>query len=271
MTPAHESATPSTLPRQITPVPTLGPAPLRAMLAEARYELIRLMRTRPYALSVIGLPLMLYLVFGLGERSSPAALELIARYSCLGLGSACLFGVGLGIALERADGWLDLKRVSPLPPLAYLIAKVAASVVITLMVMGLLITLGISVGGVTVSLAQAARLALVLLLGAMPFTAAGALIALTVSPRAGAGLINLLYIPLSVASGFWMPVRMLPHWLRAVAPALPTYHLAQLALAVFARAPRAAARTHWLALGAFTVLMFAAAWITFVRSEARST
>ena len=243
---------------------------LRPVLMEIGYEFIRLARTRAYSLSVIGFPLMFYLLFGTGHRHSPIAQYLIASYSCLGLGSACLFAIGLGISLERARGWLELKWASPMPRLAYLAAKMASSAAFALIVMGLLIALGIAAGGARVSLAQAAELAGILLIGSIPFTALGLLIALIVPPKAGAGVINLIYIPLSFASGFWMPVRMLPHWLQAAAPMLPTYHLGRLALAVFGLASGAHALEHWLVLGAFTVLMFAAAWITFVRSQARS-
>ncbi len=98
----------------------------------------------------------------------------------------------------------------------------------------------------------------------------GFLLAFLVPPNAGPGIINLIYLPLSFASGFWMPVSMLPHWLQRMAPALPTYHLAQIALAVFGMAPASGMAMHWAVLGGFTLLMLAAAWITFLRSEANS-
>ena len=242
---------------------------LRAIRQEIVLEFIRLLRTRAYSLSVCGFPVVFYLLFGLGGHSSAAALYLIAGYSCMGLGSACLFGIGLGIAFERAQGWLELKWASPMPRLAYLAAKMLSSAAFALMVMGALIALGIGGAGVHVTLEQVARLAGILLVGSIPFTALGLLIGLIVPPSAGGGLINLIYLPLSFASGFWMPVRLLPHWLQAVAPALPTYHLAELALAVFGFAPRTGASVHWLVLAGFSVLMFAAAWFTFARSEAK--
>ena len=249
---------------------TPGAARLHAALKELEYEFIRLMRTRAYSLSVLGFPLMFYLLFGLDQPSGPAAQYVIAGYSCFALGSACLFGIGLGIAFERAQGWLELKWASPMPRLVYLAAKMAASAAFALIVMGMLIGLGVTAGNAHVSLTQAAELAGILLVGSIPFTALGLLVALIVPPKAAAGIINLVYIPISFASGFWMPLRMLPHWLKAAAPLLPTYHLGRLALGVFGLASGAHALEHWLVLAGFTVLMFAAAWITFVRSEAKS-
>lgn len=125
-----------------------------------------------------------------------------------------------------------------MPRLAYLAAKMVSSAAFALIVTALLIGLGVTLGGATVTLSQGLRLAAVILVGSVPFTALGLLIAMQVPPNSGPGIINLIYIPISFASGFWMPLRFLPHWLQAIAPALPTYHLAQLALAVFGLAPR---------------------------------
>jgi hypothetical protein len=119
-------------------------------------------------------------------------------------------------------------------------------------------------------LREAAALAAVALAGSIPFAAMGFLISYLVPPNAGPAIINLIYLPLCFASGFWMPLSILPHWLRVVAPALPTYHLAQIALAVFGLAPATGMAPHWAVLGGFTLLMLAAAWITFARSEAKA-
>ena len=245
-------------------------SPLRILCKETQYELTRLLRSRAYSLSVIGFPIMFYLIFGMANRGKPAALYLVAGYTCMGVVSACLFGIGLVLAMERAQGWLDLKRASPMPRLAYIGAKVLSSAAFGLIIAILLILLGTGLGGVSIGVAQAARLAGIAIAGAIPFAAMGFLVAYLVPPNAGPGIINLIYLPLSFASGFWMPVSMLPHWLQVVAPALPTYHLAQIALAAFGLAPATGMALHWVVLGGFTLLMLAAAWITFLRSEAKA-
>jgi len=242
----------------------------RILFKETQYELARLLRSRVYSLSVIGFPIMFYLIFGMANRGKPAALYLVAGYTCMGVVSACLFGIGLVLAMERAQGWLDLKRASPMPRLAYIGAKVVSSAAFGLIIATLLILLASSLGGVTVTASQAAALASVAIAGSIPFAAMGFLVAYLVPPNAGPGIINLIYLPLSFASGFWMPVSMLPHWLQVVAPALPTYHFAQIALALLGLAPTTGMALHWAVLGGFTLLMLAAAWITFLRSEANA-
>jgi len=243
---------------------------LRILLKETQYELARLLRTRAYSLSVIGFPVMFYLIFGMANRGKPAAVYLVAGYTCMGVVSACLFGIGLALAMERAQGWLDLKRASPMPRFAYIGAKVVSCAAFGLIIASVLMLLGCSLGGVTITAVQAASLGCIAVAGSIPFAAMGFLVAYLVPPNAGPGIINLIYLPLSFASGFWMPVSMLPQWLQSIAPALPTYHLAQLALAAVDLAPAAGAALHWAVLGGFTLLMLGAAWITFLRSEAKA-
>jgi len=244
--------------------------PLRILLKETQYELAGRMRTRAYSLSVIGLPVMFYLLFGLANRGKPGALYLVAGYTCWGVVSACLFGIGLTLALERAQGWLDLKRASPMPRLAYLGAKVASCAAFGLIITVVLVLLGSSLGGVAITARQAAELAGIAIAGSIPFAAMGFFVAYLVPPSSGPGIINLIYLPMSFLSGFWAPIKYMPHLVQVIAPALPTYHLAQLALAIFGMAQPGSSNTmHWEALAAFTLFMLGAAWIIFTRSEAR--
>ncbi|MGC2300984.1 MAG: ABC transporter permease [Acidobacteriaceae bacterium] len=238
---------------------------------EIRYEFVKMLRTKAFSLSVIGFPVMFYLLFGTSNRHNMFARYLMPSYSCMGVVSACLFGIGMGIAMERAYGWLEVKQASPMPRFAYLAAKVITCAAFSLVIVAALLTLGITLGGVTLTAGEALKLAGVILAGSIPFTAMGLLVALLVPPNAGPGVINLIYLPMSFASGFWMPVEYLPHWLRVITPALPTYHLAQLALHIFGYAqPGGSMLMHWEALAGFTLLMLGVAWVIFTRSEAKA-
>ncbi len=237
---------------------------------ETRYEFVRMLRTKAFSLSVFGFPIMFYILFGSSNRHNMYAKYLLPSYSCMGIVSSCLFGIGMGIALERAQGWLDVKLASPMPRMAYLTAKIAGCAAIALSVAAALVVLSVTLGGVSLSAGQVLELFGVVLAGALPFTAMGFIIALLVPPNAGPGVINLIYLPMSFASGFWMPVDYLPHWLKVITPALPTYHLAQIALNIFGFAQPGNMLVHWEALAGFTLLMLGVAWIIFTRSEAKA-
>ena len=93
-------------------------ATLSVYLKETKYEFLKLIRTKTFSLSVIGFPVMFYLLFGVANRAvhdgavSVAKYEL-AGYACFGMIGAALFGIGVGLGSERAQGWLELKRASP--------------------------------------------------------------------------------------------------------------------------------------------------------------
>ena len=73
---------------------------------------------------------MFYLLFGVvfgtrhGRRRTMAT-YLIATYGAFGVIGAALFGFGVGVAIERGQGWMMLKRASPMPPMAFFAAKLA--------------------------------------------------------------------------------------------------------------------------------------------------
>jgi ABC-2 type transport system permease protein len=242
----------------------------RIFVKEVRYEFVRMLRTRAFSLSVIGFPIMFYLLFGSSNRHSEFARYLMVSYSCMGVVSACLFGIGMGISLERAQGWLELKLASPMPRLAYLCAKIVSSAAFAVIILFVLVILACTVGGTHVTIFEILRLTAIVLAGSLPFAAMGLLVAVLVPANSAPGIINLIYLPMSFASGFWMPVSYLPHWLQRIAPALPTYHLAQIALNVIGAAQPGNMAAHWQALAGYTLVLFGAAWIVFTRQEAES-
>ena len=104
--------------------------------------------------------------------------------------------------------------------------------------------------------------------GSVSFASLGLLLALLVPANAAPGIVNLIYLPMSYLSGLWMPIRFMPHWLQQIAPALPTYHLAQLMLSVFGYQEAGSSLTrHWNALIGFTLLMLGVSWMVFQRKE----
>jgi ABC-2 type transport system permease protein len=243
----------------------------RVLAKEIRYEFLKMARLRAYSLSVIGFPVMFYLLFGVANRHTDFARYLLASYSCFGMVGASLFGLGAGIAMERMQGWLELKQASPMPRLAYLAAKTVACSAFALIIVALLVTLGVTLGGVSMTPMEALKLAGITLAGALPFASMGLLLSLVMPATAAPGIINLIYLPMSFLSGLWMPLALLPHWMQKIAPAMPAYHYAQLALNIFGYAqPGGSMSGHWEALLGFTCLMLGAAWLIFTRSEARA-
>src|SRR5262249_16742559 len=132
----------------------------------------------------------------------------------------------------RGLGWMQVKRASPMPPSAYFVAKFAVGMMFSLNVVLMLLVLGTIFGGVRMSPVAIAQLVATLVIGSLPFCAMGLAIGYFAGPSSAPAIVNIFYLPLSFASGLWVPVDMLPHFLQKIAHVLPPFHLAQLAIGV---------------------------------------
>lgn len=204
----------------------------RAYLLEARYEFLRLLRTPSFSLPCLLFPPVFYLLFGvlLGGKGGPAAASyMLAGYSVFGVMGVALFGFGVTVAMDREQGLLTLKRAQPMPPGAYLVAKMAMAALFAAIILALLAVLAVGVAGVRLSALQWLALVTTCLVGVLPFSALGLWLGTLVGGRGAPALINLVYLPMAFLSGLWVPLGMLPSFLQSVAPAWPAYHLAQIA------------------------------------------
>ena len=203
---------------------------------EAKYELLNKTRIPVYAISTLAFPLMFYVLFGIVLNSgSPVerghgATYVLATMGCFGVMAVALFGFGVSVAIERGQGWLEVKRASPMPLAAYFLAKLFAAVVFSTIVMVMLLAVGVAFGHVRMPVGTAVELVAILVAGSVPFSALGLAIGYFAKPNSAPAVVNLVYLPMSFLSGLWLPLFMLPHGLRVFATFMPPYHLAELAL-----------------------------------------
>jgi ABC-2 type transport system permease protein len=103
-------------------MPTLQrPSSLRIFLTEMRYQILGSLRTRAFSLSAIGFPVMFYILFGLvmnrNETISAGvsvAKYLLGGYAVFGSLGAAIFGIGIGVAVDRSAGcWASHSATSP--------------------------------------------------------------------------------------------------------------------------------------------------------------
>jgi ABC-2 type transport system permease protein len=252
----------------------ITPSMPRIYFNEARFELLKLSRNRSYLFSMIGFPVIFYLLFGVTNKGSvfqghTIARYLLAGYSCFGAMGSSLFGIGAGLAFERGHGWLEMKRASPMPAAAYLLAKLCVSVLFAVGITILLMILGSAMAGVHITLIEALQLLSVIAAGVVPFASLGLVIGLLMPSNAAAGVINLIYLPLSFCGGLWIPIEALPHWLQGIAHGLPSFWFARLALGSLGYSDSSALLA-WALLGFYTVVFLLAAAFIFRRQEAQA-
>ena len=230
---------------------------LRSGLLEAKYEFLRLLRTPMFALPTLLFPVMFYLLFGVAmNRGGSAGPYLLANFGVFGVMGAALFGFGVTVAMDREQGLLALKRALPMPPGAYLMAKMAMALLFSAIVSLLLALLAATLGGVALAPGQWLLLWAVHVAGALPFCAIGLYIGTLAGGSAAPVVVNLVYLPMSFLSGLWLPLNALPDALAWLAPVWPAYHHGQLALGVVGMSSGGPAVVHLGVLAVVTVSFF---------------
>lgn len=248
----------------------------RVYFLEARYELLKTLRMPAYAIPTISFPILFYAFFGLafgsGRMAGPVNMPtyLLGTYGTFGVIGASLFGFGVGVAIERGQGWMLLKRATPMPPLAYFAAKIFMALTFSLVLVLGLFALGAAFGDVRLTASAWISLGSVLVAGALPFCACGLALGYFCGPNSAPAIVNLLYLPLAFLSGLWIPIQALPRVLQVLAPALPPYHFSQLALAQIGAQSGPAAWVSVLYLVGFTAMSLGLAYVGYRRDEGKT-
>jgi ABC-2 type transport system permease protein len=240
----------------------------RVYWMEIKTEFLKLLRMKQYSISTIGFPLMFYCFFGLAMgknmpegASAPMARYLLATYGAFSVMGASLYAFGVGVAVERGLGWLQLKRASPMPPAAYFIAKAVVAMTFGAVVVGLLFAMGAVFGDVRMAPSQWLLMGGALIAGAVPFCALGLAIGNFAGPNSAPATVNMLYLPMAFCGGLWIPFEFLPKLVQRIAPFLPSYHLGQIALAIQKAPIQGTIAQHAGALASFAIVFAGIAWI----------
>lgn len=247
---------------------------MKTYLLETKYEFLKALRMPQYSLPAILFPIVFYLFFGvmLGKRSVGdvrIAQYLIATYGAFGVIGASLFGFGVSVAIERGQGWLEAKRTTPMPIAAYFVAKLVMAMAFSAIIVLLLFATGMWLGGVALTFGQAATLLALFVSGSITFCALGLALGFLLGPNSAAPVVNLVYLPMSVLSGLWMPIAFLPKAVQTLAQWLPAYHFSQLALHVTGGSRGESVGVHVLAMVGAAIVFAAIAYFGYRRDEGK--
>ena len=236
----RETPTSVDAPRRLSPTTERSGGRLALLLAQVRCELVSSLRVPEFLIGVVAIPVMLFAMFGVpnargvlpdGTRISTM---MMPGFGAFGLLSLVIFAFGVDIAAERGRGWLRLMRATPAPGWAYFGGKLVTSLVVASVTLLALFAVGAFAAQVEMAPARWVNMFVMLLLGGMSLAPLGFALGFLARPRAASTIGNLVFLPLSFASGFFFPLNQLPQFLRDIAPYLPTYHYGQLAWRVTA-------------------------------------
>jgi ABC-2 type transport system permease protein len=201
-----------------------------AYLTEARYELLRMMRNPGVAVPVLLLPCALYALFALViagdwiKKDPSAGVFLFTAFSLMAVTMPAMFGIGVTLALERDMGLLRLKRAQPAPPAAWVVAKIAAGLVLALLAYTPIVVMALATGKLALGAGQVVALSAALMIGTIPFTALGLMIGSLATGSSAPAYANLVYLPGCYLSGMFFPLPASMYW---QAPIWPQFHVLQ--------------------------------------------
>ena len=257
------------------PAPPREVAPLLPIVAaQARSEFLRLIRVPAFSLPSILFPVMFYGLFGVpfahetvhGISIATYALASFAAYAVI---NVSLFSFGITVANDRAEKTTVLMRATPLPPIAYLAGKTIATLAFAGLALAVLLAFGALAGGVRLAPLAWAALGGRLLLGVFPFIALGFAVGYLAGPQSAVAILQLISLPMSFASGLFIPLQELPAWIGRLAYFLPAYHFGQLAWASLGT-PTEPLVTSTLWLAAFTAAFVVLAIRAYYREETKT-
>jgi ABC-2 type transport system permease protein len=220
--------------RHLSPSAIRSGGTLGMLTEQVRAEFVQNARVPEFLVGIVVFPVMLYLMFGLPNagQTLPGGTSvgafLMASFAAYGMLGIALFSFGVDIANERGRGWLKLMRATPVPAWVYFSGKFAMAALFAVITLVVLFAAAALLAGVRLPLAAWVQLFVTLLLGGMAFSTLGFALGYWASPRGASPIANLIYLPLSFASGLFIPLANLPQFLQDLAPYLPTYHFGQL-------------------------------------------
>jgi ABC-2 type transport system permease protein len=230
-----------------------------AYLSDIRFEFKKMLRTPAFAVPTLVFPAMFYLLFGvlMGGKGDPTiGLQTFARLGVFGTMAPGLFGFGVSLAFERESGQLTFKQALPMPHGSYLLARMVMAMLFATIISLLLITIALTAAHAPLTAGQAAQVFLIEVLGVLPFCAIGLMVGSFVSGQAAPAIVNLIYLPMALLSGLWVPLQFLPKIIQDTAPLWPSFHLSQLALGALGAGSVGSPANHVAALLGVTFLCF---------------
>lgn len=212
-------------------------SPLLAYYREAKYEILALVRRPIYLLAVFGYPVLFFCLFGIPNVAQSidhhsAMWYLVVSYTCLASMGVGFWGIGNKIAYARSHGRLDLKRAFPMPPSAFLFAKLSSGLCFSVAGTGLLLVIAAVSAPLYTTTSQILWLFLANIACALVFSSFGTFLGLALSGNSE-GISNIVYLLCAFCGGMIIPMPELPHFMKQISIIFPSYYCMQLSQLAF--------------------------------------
>lgn len=194
------------------------------------FEVRRLLRIRTLLVAGTLLPLGVYVTFTLLSREDMTELRrgvpisALAMVTVAGVGS--MIGVlthSAGVAYERADGWLQQLRVTPLPAIRVVMVRAVVSMLTVLPPVVAIGAAAVLLHGLRLPPGRWVLLVAVMCLGATPMALLGLALGFTLTRELVGPMTTAAWLVLAIAGGLFVPTESFPPWLRFAAELTPAF------------------------------------------------
>ncbi len=202
---------------------------------QIRYEQRAYWRNRGRGIFTFVFPLMFLVIFASLDKGAhisslggiPYDDFFVPGILAYGLIATTFVNMAIGTAILRDQGVLKRMQGTPLPPWAYVAARIGSTLVIVLMMTVITLALGIGAYGVHLRGSTLPGLLATLVLGTAAFTTLGiGVTRLIPNAEAAPVVVNLLILPLTFISSIWFPPTGMPKALIDIAKIFPIRALA---------------------------------------------
>jgi len=175
----------------------------------ARTEVGRFRRNPRYLLFTVALPIILYLIFA--KQDATAYGVAYKAFYMVGMASFGAFSGAFNnntirISQERKDGWIRQLRLTPLPANSYVVAKIIASMAVTVPSIVIVMLLGRFYGGIQMAAWKWVVIGATIWLGTLIFAALAVAIGYKLDPSSVQPVAFVIYFLFVIFGGLWFPL-----------------------------------------------------------------
>ncbi|HEX6206874.1 MAG TPA: ABC transporter permease [Actinomycetota bacterium] len=201
------------------------------------YENRAFWRNPPAAFFTFAFPLIFLVIFNMlfgneeievpGGRTT-ASTFFVPAIATFAIVNATFTNLATSIPFARDQGLLKRYRGTPLPGWAYLTARVAHAIVVTILLVGIVTAFGALLYGVDAPTNTLPGVLVALAVGGFAFCSLGlAMTAIIPNADAGPAIVNAVILPLLFISDVFIQTDQAPAWVSTLGSVFPVKHLSE--------------------------------------------
>lgn len=165
------------------------------------FEILQFIRTPLFLLATLSLPAFVLLLQFIPNITEDFERQAIIYISGIIFFLIVIERIGKRIAVERSEGWLKLLRTTPLPPVAYIVAKIGTALLLCTVSLLLIFVLASWQLEITGDPSFWLVIFICLILGIIPFAILGLALGYLIEPRSADSILSLSLIVVPLTCG----------------------------------------------------------------------